>query len=329
MSQRVLPATVQHVYQGTVDGVLIFYSLQDVLVFYTIFMCYADKYRATILSLSLMPDHYHCVIAAGDRESLNRYIGNATSLFTREYNNWYNRRGPLFRTPFGCASKKGTKAIISTINYSLNNQAVKKLCTKVEETRMNFLAYSLNDHPFSDKVNKAKVSRRLRRALYEMEACAKTGTPLNYSMLNRIMSTLDKTEAAQLADKAIGAYNRIDYELAGSYYGSVEKMILAANSNSGNEFGIAEPFDTNDDRPYATIRTILDSFEQRGIKEILRKNLTERLELGWRLMSKCKTCNPRHIEKFLWLPDGTLHRKVVELVRVRQHLRRCLLQNPI
>ena len=85
-----------------------------------------------------------------------------------------------------------------------------------------------------------------------MEACAKTGTPLNYSMLNRIMSTLDKTEAAQLADKAIGAYNRIDYELAGSYYGSVEKMILAANSNSGNEFGIAEPFDTNDDRPYAT-----------------------------------------------------------------------------
>ncbi len=43
MSQRVLPATVQHVYQGTVDGVLIFYSLQDVLVFYTIFMCYANK----------------------------------------------------------------------------------------------------------------------------------------------------------------------------------------------------------------------------------------------------------------------------------------------
>ena len=329
MSQRFIPATAQHIYQGTVDGVLIFYSLQDVLVFFSLFMCYAKKYRESILSLSLMPDHYHCVIAGRNRERLNHLVGTTTSLFTREYNTWYHRSGPLFRTPFGCADKKGTKAIISTINYSLNNQAVKKLCSRVEDTRMNFLAYALTGNPFSEKVNKAKVSRRLRRALSEMEACAIKDIPLNYTMLNRIMGTLDKVEQEQFADRTITWYNRIDYEMAGTYYGSVQNMILAANTNSGTEFGITEPFDTNDDRPYAAIRSVIASLVPGSMREILDRDFRERFELGWRIMKECRNCTPRHIERFLWLPDGSLHRKVVEHVTVKQHYRRRCVRKPL
>ena len=55
---------LHHIYQRTYDGYLIFYSVRDFLVFFTLLCTTARKYKITVLGLCLMYDHIHVLVKA-------------------------------------------------------------------------------------------------------------------------------------------------------------------------------------------------------------------------------------------------------------------------
>lgn len=50
---------VYHCYHRALDKGVIFYSLSDFLMYFTIFCVRAVKYKVTVLKLVQMPDHIH------------------------------------------------------------------------------------------------------------------------------------------------------------------------------------------------------------------------------------------------------------------------------
>ncbi len=59
MKRKVIEGEVHHIYQKSRGGVVIFYSLRDYLVYFTIYCTLADKMDVTVLALCPMPDHLH------------------------------------------------------------------------------------------------------------------------------------------------------------------------------------------------------------------------------------------------------------------------------
>lgn len=53
--RRFSKGALNHVYQRTLNGFLIFYSVSDFLVYFTILCVVASKYHVRILMVSLMP----------------------------------------------------------------------------------------------------------------------------------------------------------------------------------------------------------------------------------------------------------------------------------
>ena len=63
-----------HCYQNTVDGFLLFYSISDYLVYFTIFCIYAVREGIRVLSLCQMPDHVHFGITAEASRDLSSFV---------------------------------------------------------------------------------------------------------------------------------------------------------------------------------------------------------------------------------------------------------------
>ena len=61
-TRKVYPGEVHHVCQQTVDGVLVFYSVSDYLVFFTIYCTVARRLGVKVLALCPMVDHTHNVV---------------------------------------------------------------------------------------------------------------------------------------------------------------------------------------------------------------------------------------------------------------------------
>ena len=101
--------------------------------------------------------------------ALVEFMSNVAIQFVKEYNRYHNRVGPLFSECFGSAPKAGLKLLRTAIAYLFNNPVERLLCKRAQEYRWNFLAYAASDNPFSDPLVLKKASRRLRRALKEVD----------------------------------------------------------------------------------------------------------------------------------------------------------------
>ncbi|MBR1538970.1 MAG: transposase [Bacteroidales bacterium] len=126
---------IQHIYQNTVGGVLIFYSGWDALVFFTTFSTAARRYDVRILGLCLMVDHIHVLVDARSKKELDAFVCLYTSWFVRQYNVWYGLKGSLFNRKYGLASKVSDKDIISAIAYLYNNPVERQLCVRAERSK--------------------------------------------------------------------------------------------------------------------------------------------------------------------------------------------------
>ena len=272
-----------HIYQRSVKGDVIFYTLQDFLVFYTYVSEYARKYRVKILGLAIMYNHYHLLVEAGSRNEVKAFISACTAGFSRVYNEGLGIKGNLFQSPFGSAMKFGDKNIRTAAGYLYNNHTNKKLCEKAEDIRWNFLAYAHDSHPFSEPVRLKAASRPLRSALKEVDANRKVEKPLNYATLRRLYKPLGKEEKEQLTDYIISVYNAIDYSALESLYRSYEDMLYSFNANTFNEYDISEDAEerTGDDRIYNSLaKQILASGEFASVKDILKLSEDERFRLA-------------------------------------------------
>lgn len=298
---------VQHVYQNTHNGFLIFYSVRDCLVFFTVFMVAARSHRVRVLGLCLMPDHIHVLVEADCKEDLFRFVQHYTAWFTALWNARHGQSGSLFRGPFGFASKVTDKAIRSAVAYLFNNPVEKRMATRPELARWNFMPYAISRYPFSEPIRKEFAGFALRNALKEVDFACKASRPLSYITLDRLSAKLTSEEQQQLSDYIISAYSVIDYEKAVSYYGSYENMVMAVNTAKGSEYDIKEEFLPGSDTVYSRMSALLikegiisDVDQLLLLPEERRLELLEPLALA-------TGAGPRKTAKYLRLEHNSLN----------------------
>lgn len=297
--RRFLEDEVHHIYQRTINRFNIFYDLEDYLVYYTIFSIAVRQYGVIVLGLCLMFDHIHMLIKTDARIRMSEFVRQVTCMFAREQNNEVGRKGALFQARFGSAPKKGLKLLRTAIAYLFNNPVEKRLCSRAEEYRWNFLAYALSPHPFSDPLIIGQASLALKRAVKEVDLAESEDRHLRYGQLKRLLSKLDEREKMQLVDHIISIYNPFDYDEIIKCYRSYDDMLTAINTNTGSEYDIKEDRYRFSDIEYVRMGEILHDIE--GLKD-LRKvtgfEIGEKMRL-FEALRKHLSCDNLPIAKFL------------------------------
>lgn len=241
MKRKFIKEQMNHTYQRSFSGFNIFYEVEDYLVYYTIFSVMSRRYGMVVYGLCLMIDHIHTLTSTSSCKTFSKFMSNVAIQFVKEYNRYHNRVGPLFSECFGSAPKAGLKLLRTAIAYLFNNPVERLLCKRAQEYRWNFLAYAASDNPFSDPLVLKKASRRLRRALKEVDGTVKRNEYMTYVQLKRMFVGIDAREKNQLIDYIIVRYNIIRYDdLTTKCYDGYENMLIAINSNAGSEYEFQE-----------------------------------------------------------------------------------------
>lgn len=292
---------VQHIYQKTVGGYLLFYSVRDYLMFYTIFSCVARMHNVRIIGLCQMVDHIHVLVQADNLEELRWFVHHYTIWFSRTYNKQHNLSGSLFSRPFGFAAKTTSKDIRSAIAYLYNNPVERKMCSRPEQARWNYLPYGNSCNPFSEPIRLDKASRPMRYALKIISQLRSMDTPLSYTLLNRLFAGLEKQEQQQLTDHIITVYNCIDHAAAARYFGRYEDMVMAVNTAKGGEYEMKEDFTGKSDLVYSRMsKYLLDNKIIDNVDDLLSLDAESRAGLSLPL-TYYTDATPRQAAKYLHL----------------------------
>ena len=275
-TRKVYPGEVHHVCQQTVGGVLVFYTINDYLVFFTIFCTVARRYGIKVLSLCPMVDHIHNVVVVDRDLQLASFVQLYTRLFAREWNESRGRKGSLFKHRYMSSVKLGNKQVKTTVNYSYNNPVERKLVERAEDYRWNFLRYARNAHPYSVPVNEENKSNLFRGILREMRTTYEGGGHLCYQQLERWGRRMDQNAMQQIADYAI----------------------------TGSDYEIREDRNLYSDAVYADCSRIL--LKEGWVKDLFQLPLLpieKKKQVAHLLLSRT-TARPSQIEKYLHLPPG-------------------------
>ena len=203
---------------------------------------------------------------------------------------------------FGCAPKRDDKKARSAIAYSYNNAPERKLCNRAVGYQWNLLAYASNDHPFSDPIDLTARTNAMRKAMSTVKTFHQGGHYLGYAVLGRIFMGLTRKETLQLTDFIISTYCNVDFERAVGYYGSLDKMILAIDSNTGSEHDIKEEWVGYTDAVYAEMgKLVCKKTGLDDLKAILKWPEDKRRKLCAFLLSQGDFLE-RQVEKYMQLP---------------------------
>ena len=294
---------INHCYHRAGDGGVIFYTVSDYLVWFTIVCTKARKYKVTILAMCPMPDHVHLSVVTSQKKTLSAFMSEYAHDFAVEHNVACCRKGDFFQHPFGSVPKVGAKKARSNIIYIANNPVERQLVEKAEEYRWTFLTYAESDHPFSEKLVRDKASQSLRRVLDEVDGLRNADRPLNYAMLKRFFKKLDRRESLQLTDYIISKYNVIDYDAVLSYFdGNYRAMLTAIHSTTGSEYDLNEPFVGKSDAYYNQMTGII--LRECGVKDIhaiLSYDMDRKYEL-FLLLRRLTRAPSEQIGKYLHMP---------------------------
>lgn len=302
-SRSYLPSALNHCYQRTFGHGVLFYTVRDHLVFFTVFCTMARRHQVRVLKLVQMPDHTHHSTFAKSLEQLRAFQRDYTSAFAKEYNRSFGLSGPVFETPFSSAPKCSDKEIRSNLIYLDNNPVERKLVRQAEEYRWNYLAYAQNNHPFSEKIRLRFASMPLRKAIKRVTILRSKGRYLTYPLLERLFDSLQtKQEKEQLTDYIISSYWALDHAAAIRYFGSYEHELTAAHSTTGSEYDITEGFIGKSDTHYAKLTAlVLKKGRFKDIHEILRLSEDEKYRLLETLRQE-SAAPAKQIRAFLHLP---------------------------
>lgn len=299
----VLPDIINHSYQRTLNGNLLFYNTFDSLLFFTIFCVTQQKYPGIrVYKLCLMPDHIHNSSSASCKTELSAFTQNYTSVFAREHNEVCHEKGNVFKSPFGSVPKKGDKKARSNLIYVDNNPVERRLSDVAEQYRWNFLAYAVSDHPFSERLIIREASSDMKRAVKQVKSMYDDCRYLSYALLKKLFKPLVYKEKLQLVDYIISTYNVIDYDGAIRFFGSYEKMLEATHSVTGSEYDLNEVFVGKNDSVYALMTQLLmNTGRFKDIHDIFSLSKEERFSLLEYLNEKTDA-TLEQIAKFLHLP---------------------------
>ena len=257
---------VVHIYQRTVGGYILFYSISDFLVFFTIFCVTARRFGIRVIGVCPMYDHLHVLVECDNSAKLSRFVQTYTRLYAEEFNLAIGASGPVFYPRFGRAEREGMKEVRSACSYLYNNPGEKGLCKKAEDYRWTFLAYAQSRCPFSDPIVLSGASTKLRRVLKMVDYYRRSDKYLRLGWLRSMFEELEKNEKEQLVDYIISSFNCIDYDRLISFYGSYGQTCLAFASNQGKEFGLHEEFTPGDHTVYIKFASLLRRYF--GVEDI-------------------------------------------------------------
>ena len=286
-----------HIYQRTRNGFNIFYSLEDFLVFFTIVSVQVRKFGINMLGLCLMIDHIHILASAENLSQISQFISAYTSIFVKEFNEVTGRKGPLFEAKYGSALKLELKRIRSAIAYLLNNPVEKKLCTKAQDYKWNFLKY-LDPNKKRQIGSKRNLSRPLQRALTIVDDAYKKNKHLRYQLLTNLLKQLNPTEKELLSDYIITIYLPIDKKVAQKFFKSYNDMVLAVNSNTGTEYEITEAHFSKSDIQYREILQYLKTLNITDAKSLISAPDERKVKLASQL-KRFTSATTIQIKKFL------------------------------
>lgn len=294
---------LNHCFQRSADGGVIFYSQSDYLIWFTTVCTAAARHQVKVLSMCPMPDHTHMSVTAESVEELSSFYGDANRTFSRAHNQVCKTQISWFRETYGSVPKKGAKEGRSNLIYVGNNPVERQLAMKAEDYRWTFLAYAVSDHPFSEKLVLRNASWLLRNAVREVRSQHKMGKPLTYNQLRRMISKLYLQEREQLIDFIITTYNVIDYKEALRYFdGSFENYLTALHSTTTHEYDLNETFEGRSDTFYVQMAGILMRTKKLSdIHEFLSWPLNERQAL-YTLLRNRTLATPAQVCKFLHIP---------------------------
>lgn len=248
--KKFVPNAPEHIYQRAADHGVIFYRIEDHLVLFTIISIISKKYGITIMSICFMINHIHMLMSSPLSRARSMAVDEYTSMFAKQFNHSFHRKGPLFDKEFGRAMKIGEKKVRTCEAYIANNPVEKSICHSAREYRWNFLAYYNNDHPFSEELDHIRCSKWMKIAIATVDRIYGEDNYLRYEVLEFILRHLNATEREQIVDYIIVKYNFIDYENAISYFGDYNKMISAFDFNTGSEYDIREDWDSDSDQAF-------------------------------------------------------------------------------
>ena len=300
---RYLPGALGHIYHRGHNGYVVFYNVKDCLVFFTLFMLAAEKYRIRISGICLMYNHYHVDFEADDARLIRRFVTYYCSRFSREYNERYGLKGRLF-DGYGLSNKRDDKARRTAYAYLYNNPVEWHICHRAEQYMWNFLGYARDRNPIYGKVASRNMSRRLRRSLQMVSYLRSKGRPVLYGTLDTMMDGLKEKEKHYLADFIITEYSLIDFNRAISLYGTYDKMIDAFSNNTGNEYDVEEEFDPTAGSEYKRMANYLAKDKRyKDIGAVVSRPAEERLVYLNEIVDRCNV-TVRHAQRFLRIPDA-------------------------
>ena len=300
-ARKVYPGEIHHVCQKTIGGAVIFYTLHDYLVFFTIYCTVARRYGIPVLALCPMADHIHNTIMVPDKTTLSRFVQQYTHLFAREWNGSRGRRGPLFKARFMSSAKCGNKQVRTTLNYNYNNPVERKMVGKAEDYRWNFLRYARDNHPYSAPFDLSGKSARFRGIIQEIKRILMGNGYLHYAQLLRWERQVTAFEFQQIVDFAISLWNQIDYDEVISYYGNYDAFLRSLHDNTGSDYEIKEDHDLYSDAVYRACSKVL--LKQRLVKDLydIPSLADDRKKEAEAILRQQTSAHPSQIRKFLHL----------------------------
>ena len=108
-TRKVVPNIINHCYQNTPDGFLLFYNVSDFLVFFTLYCVVARRHPVRVVKLCLMPDHIHESVIASSKRELSAFVKDYSSRYSLVHNRICHSAGPVFRKHYGSVPKIGDK----------------------------------------------------------------------------------------------------------------------------------------------------------------------------------------------------------------------------
>lgn len=246
----------QHIFQISVDRGLIFYTDEDCLVFFTMLCCLAVKYQVRIAAVCIMKNHFHILGQFGSKDNMESFLNALCSVYARKYNSRYNRKGKLFRKPYGNAPKYGD-SIFDCIIYIYNNPIPKRAKETAVAYRWNFLAYMDSRSPFSKPVNYTSANSVLKQRLSMVERIHSSGKYIDYAVLDSLKTGLNDEQYMQVLDHIISVYNVIDYSLMQTKWKSKESVCEMLGLIKGQEYDLNEDRSREDYRNYDRMNVLV------------------------------------------------------------------------
>ena len=259
--RKFYPRGFQHIYQISADKSLLFCTIADMILLFTLICTYARKYNIRITQLCIMFNHFHIQISAERLEDLESFISAVNWAYALIYNKHYGIKGQVFRHSYGSAPKWQPAGISGNWIYIANNPVGKKAVQDAWDYRWNFLRYCpdhpQSKHPFSEEYNPLDASKEMLYLVKTVKNRAKEGKYISYDFFDSDKYTcLIEKERKQLLDIIISEYNVIDYEPLLMKYGSINQFCRVLKEITGNEYDIDDDWEPEDYRHYTRMIAI-------------------------------------------------------------------------